>query len=580
MKQELNDWLNANKISFQWIEDDVLEVSGFGKLLFHDMEKQTCLLKGKDEDIRLNILEDPEELIDSQIFYACFKFGNNWYYTDLRAGFKLNILKYIGDTPNYTRKEKFVNLGAHSPYELMNGSFLPAEWVKKAKWLGHDAIGLCDSNTMAGLFPLQKECKEITPVFGYSLAVKYDGGKLNGKVYCQTQQGLKNMLRIQKAVMVDSEDKTITLQELKRRAPGNCFVFSKDSIDTMIGNPDLVEDIMNAFNQDVYYQFDVSEYKANTVDIKALENAKKYIREVYLNDDSVYVRPVLISDCYYLDADDFKNKKILNDVDKRREPQSVDQYFKDVDQHYETLKPLFQKLIDEENFEFDEFFSYICSNSCKIAEEAEARFETGKMFMPEYGMKQEEIEKYGDRLNMFMKLLDEGMNELIPVEDHARYQERLDYEVYVIKSTGNVDYFLVQWDIMNWTRKNDVLTAYGRGSAGGALVSYLLHIIKIDPLKYGLIFERFLLPERGGLEADEVTILKECDPITGGMVEVSLGENKIYLKPDAIVKVKTAYDELTYNGGEVCEIRADELVPGDDLILDNNDILWNVKYSK
>lgn len=83
----------------------------------------------------------------------------------------------------------------------------------------------------------------------------------------------------------------------------------------------------------------------------------------------------------------------------------------------------------------------------EIAGRADASFETGRMFMPEYRMRPEERERYGDRRTMFLRLLDDGLDRKVPEPERERYRERLDEEVYIIESTDNVDYFLVQWDM-------------------------------------------------------------------------------------------------------------------------------------
>ena len=94
---------------------------------------------------------------------------------------------------------EFVNLGIHTPYELLNGSGDLALWVRKAQYLGQKAIGICDSNTMAATLNLQKECGKagIRHIFGYSLTLEHLEDKVDMKVYCQSQKGLRNLIRIQ-----------------------------------------------------------------------------------------------------------------------------------------------------------------------------------------------------------------------------------------------------------------------------------------------------------------------------------------------------------------------------------------------
>lgn len=570
MIDELIDWLNSNHLQFN-LFGDIVEIKGFGKVYIHDLDKEVSLFKkNKDKtDLVFNISEDPQELINDGIKYACFKFGYNWYYTDLTQEFKLNILKYVGERVPCEHNFEYVNLGVHTPYELLNSSFMPEEWVKKAKFLGHNAIGICDYNTAAGTYPLQKACKDFTGVFGYSLTIDADGVDVGAKVYVGGQEGLRNLLRIQKSIMVDSDSQKICIEELKKLSNELSLVFEMMSFSVLEKNPWIVNSIMESF-EFVYFQIDSTEFKANSVDVERLNALKAYIRNCYMNDDAPwYIPPVLISDSHYLDKDDAKNKIILNKVAfGAAHSQSSDQYFKSVDDQYESLYPLFEDLIAS-TFKFDEFFEYICLNTVEIAERANAKYDTHALYAPEYDMKPDEVEKYGTRLNMFNELLEEGFNIKVPAGMEDKYREQLEKEKYVIRSTNNVDYFLILWDMINWANSEGILTAYARGSAGGALISYLLGIIKIDPLKYDLMFERFLVPERGGLIQTDVTVLsgnsKKSDVI---VIETEGGKN---------IPLSERNSEVLVNrGGDQLKIMASEIQEGDDLILDRNDELWNI----
>lgn len=173
---------------------------------------------------------------------------------------------------------------------------------------------------------------------------------------------------------------------------------------------------------------------------------------------------------------------------------------------------------------------------------------------------------------MFLTLLDEGLNAKIPKEKHAHYRERLDEEVYIIESTDNVDYFLVQWDMVREAKRKGIATGIGRGSAGGSLVSYLLGITSIDPIKYDLIFSRFLVPERCGLSwKNKLTILAPDITIQQGAeyVEIEI-DNKIYrIHPNARLRIVRDGNEQT--------VRADKLSCGDEILFDRRDLLWNLR---
>lgn len=564
--KELLEWLKDNKIIHRQLDNDVVEIVGFGKMFVEDTSKLNSIFrKDKDGELEFNCMEQPEILMDEGVNYVAFKFGDNWYYTDLRTDFLLNIIKYIGEREPTISDIKYVNLGVHTPYELLNGSFMPNMWVKKALWLGHDALGICDKNTMAAHFVFQKECEAtgITPIFGYSLTISVNGELVGAKVYAQSQQGLRNLLRIQKAIMVDSDVHTIDFEELCLRGKGNVLVFDKYSSYWIAENQMCVCDLFNAFDH-TYYQVDLSEYKAERIDIKVLQATKYYFDNLYKTD---YVRPILINDCYYLDKSNAKNKIILNKIaEGAAHEQSDEQYFKDIDEQY----LLFLLTFDVDKWDVHKIFKECCDNTLVVAEGAKARYEHNRNFMPRYDMTKKEKAKYGTTHNMFNQLLEEGLQRLAPPDRIDEYRKQMEYEKYIIESTNNVDYLLVQYDTVNWCRENGILVGCGRGSAAGSLLLYLLGITLIDPIKYNLIFERFLLPERAGLYPADTTIIGE-DIASNNYVEVTL-ENGMVIKIDKDAQL------IVQREGEEKPIivYADELQSDDDILFDNKDLLFTI----
>jgi DNA polymerase-3 subunit alpha len=565
MMEELTGWLKANKIRHEVVDDEVVDIPGFGKMYCEDTETMKSIFRIDPEgNVKFNSMASTGTLQEEEIYYIAFRFGDNWYYFDTRKDFRFNILKYIGEREECCRKEKFVNLGVHTPFELLNGSFGLKDWVRKAVYLGHGALGICDTNTMAASLLLQKECKAagIRHVFGYSLTFTTGTQKVEAKIYVQTQEGWQHLLRIQKAVAVDSEDGTIALEELLAYGRGNVIVFGKRSGKWLAEMKDRLHRFYDFFDG-CYFQLDLSEYKAERIDLPILESAKAYFTELY---DQTPLRPVLIGDCYYLDRDDAKNKILLNKIaGGAAHEQSDDQYFKDTDEHWETAAPLFG-----DGWDTEAIFSEACGNTLKIAEGAVAEIETGRNFMPQYDLTPEERERYGDRHRMFRQLLEEGFRKLVPKGQEERYRKQLEHEVYVLESTNNVDYMLVQYDTVNWARKNGVMVGCGRGSAGGCLVLYLLGITLVDPIKYDLLFERFLLPERAGLYPAQVTVIGE-DMESDRYVELELENGRTYrLDRDAQLMVKR-------NGAEEpVTVYADELREDDDILFDNRDLLFTL----
>lgn len=619
-------WIINNRLTHELTDlEDVINIPDFGKAYIFDSEEFDGLFSG-EEEITLNLPVPKEELVDDEVFYAIIKWGNNFYYVDLRKDeIELNIFKYVGKHRSYGDEIDYVNLGIHTPFELLNGSFMLDKWVKKAKFFNHGAIGVCDVNTLGGTLPLQKACKkaEINHVFGYSLEVRlpsyvrpsfnafldefypdskelpadidthydqfivesdiigqtHDEISFGGKVYCQTDEGWGHMLRIQKAVMVDNhEDPHIHIDELIERSSGNVFVFDKWSSKKI--TPEIINVLKGQFSQ-VYYQIDLNEYKADRFDRKLLETTKHYLENWH-----DILPAVLICDNYYLDHDDAKNKIILNKVASgAAHEQSDQQFYKHIDDLIVNLSQLFPGRDLEYSFadgatyrdlNFEGFIEEITSNTFKIADSAKAAIETGKLYAPQYEQTEEEFEKYkGDNRALFLDIIYAGFDELVPIGKEEEYEKRLDNEIYVIEATNNIDYYLITWDQNNKANSMGVQSGIGRGSAGGCLISYFMKIITIDPLKYDLIFERFLTPERCGLVPQPVCVVGDDIELQSGddYVEIELEDGKtLKLTPDAELMVKRDDKKIP--------IYADELDEGDDILLDRRDELWEIENIK
>ena len=466
----LEEWLIANHIKFELHDRDLCSIPGFGECLVQPLDKWNDELFKVDEEgcVSFNCIDSIEGLRGDGIRYVIVQFGNLWYYIDIERDFKLEILKYVGEYSGVA-DDGFANLGVHDGFELLNGSSLPKSWVRKAKWIGQKAIGVCNFNTMASLYNLQCECKSagLVPVFGYSLRCRVNSeSTFDAKILVQTQQGLQNLLRIQKAIMVDNaEEGEIAMDELKARGKGNILVFGKFSPLDIDLEEEWVKELAKSFDR-AYYQLDLNEYKADRIDARLLEAFRTWYN------GSSCIDPILIPDCYYLDGDDAKNKIILNKVASgAAHEQSDQQYLKTLGQLKEEAEGLFSFMEDCEDL-----FRVAVKNVKAVVDGAKARWEDKRNFMPKYDLTEKEKEKYGNAHNMFSQLLLEGLERLAPKDRYEEYRERMEREKYVIESTDNVDYLLVQYDSTNWCRENGIYVGCGRGSAAGSLLLYLLGI--------------------------------------------------------------------------------------------------------
>ena len=241
---------------------------------------------------------------------------------------------------------------------------------------------------------------------------------------------------------------------------------------------------------------------------------------------------------------------------------SYKQYMKSLDEMYDEFNALFSDKYG------DDVFEDMCRSTVDIMENADAKYDLTENYAPQYEMTENERLVYGTVHNMFNELIEEGFRELVPKGQEEIYRQRLEYEKYVIESTNNVHYYLITWDEVNYARSQGQLVGIGRGSAGGCLLSYLLKITSIDPIKWGLLFERFLLPERGGLSPHQVT--QFCEDISStSYVELALENGRTY-------KFDSDAQFLINRHGEEMIVYADELMEDDDIVWDRKDEIFTL----
>lgn len=496
--EELKNWVSENRlnVTYQRRENyDLVSIKDIGDFLYiHPFDGKII-----DEDFSF-ILSDDEfnAAYEDQVDYILFEFGKKFYYSKVNKDtnkyneiiFKpeFNDFKYLGSTTEPYVMD-FSALGVHSEYEMMNGSGSCALWAKKAKFMGLKSLGICDKNTLAGALSFQSSCDSvgIKSIIGETItvAVDYDEKKENQetfelKLYCLNYEGWKNLLLINKSINVDHED-FIPDSELYKLGRGLCCVIPKESefnynIKDRKKTIRLISKYKKVFDR-VYYQIDTIEYTSQQLFKKHLENIDDYICNY-----AKIVKPILINDAYYLDKEEGGLKELLNKVSGKVTAESNDQYLKSVEdtlnsysEWLEDVPPLFGAIISG------------IQNADKLCDLIDFRISSGERKLPKFDTP--------DADSLFFKQLEYGISTRLKDKKGAemeKYLQRLETECKVIVPNGLSDYFLILWDIKNWCRKNGILTGPGRGSVCGSLVAYLLYITDVDPLKYGLMFERFL----------------------------------------------------------------------------------------
>ena len=391
---------------------------------------------------------------------------------------------------------EFVHLHVHSEFSLLDGANRIKDLPVRAKELGMDAIAVTDHGAMFGTIDFYKACKAngVKPIIGCEVYVaprtRFDKEpNIDNKYYhlillAKNNEGYKNLAKLVSLGYVDGYyyKPRIDKEILEKYHEGLicCSACLGGEIAQSILKDDLAkaEEIAlwhkNIFGEDYYL-----EVQSNTLREQILVNQKLVELAIKLN-----IPLVATNDSHYLKKEDYYNHEVLLCIqtgkrmtdEDRMKFQTNDFYIKSPEEMKEFFKNIPEAL----------------ENTVKIAEKCNVDFEFGHTILPNYDVP-EEFETHYDYIK---KLCDDGILSRYGKNPTKEILDRAEYELSVIKKMGYVDYFLIVWDYINWAKSQGIPVGPGRGSGAGSIVAYAIGITDIDPIKYNLIFERFLNPER------------------------------------------------------------------------------------
>ena len=501
------EFLETNEFDFSTLEKGI-ELSGVGKfILLSDKERII-------DDSFLLVLDDDERDLISEYDFVIFKFGTFYYYSKIKL--KNNEYGEKGVVPEFNRFENlgsikdepeldFVNLSIHTGFELLNGSGHPEQYLQRAKFLKQRAVGICEKNTLAGTLPFQSEAKKqgLKFILGITADVSYEYDEKDEhhslfelKFFAKDKTGWENLLQINTEINVRN-DGFLKYQDIEKFSKGlicivgiNSFFFQ--NIQKKKAKKEY-QNLKKIFSDDLYFGLDFSEYLSTEVDNDVLEKQKIFFK-YYSDDFNVVYSP----EVYYVNEIDKKSKELLNKIDGKVNFVSYDLYMKGVNEILLKYSDLFK------NDEYYDIFLNSLENTVEIVEKCNFEIETGLHKLPKF--------EVDEAVDFYLDLLTEGFQNKVPEGQEELYFERLEKENKIIIDAGFVDYFLILWDVIQWAKSEGILVGVGRGSVGGSLVAYLLGITEIDPVKYNLLFERFLNETRvSGERAKSADALPDID---------------------------------------------------------------------
>ena len=387
----------------------------------------------------------------------------------------------------------FAHLHVHTEYSLLDGSNKIKEYVKRVKELGMDSAAITDHGVMYGVIDFYRAAKEagIKPILGCEVYVapnsRFDKELTGGDdryyhlvLLAENNTGYANLMKIvSKGFTEGYYYKPRVDMEILNRYHEGIIALSACLAGEVARNiqKGLIDEAKKAA---LKYQecFGKGNFFLELQDhgIPAQHTVNTALLSISKELD---IPLVATNDVHYTYREDEKPHDILLCIQTGKKLADEDRMRYEGGQYYvkseEEMKGLFPYAWEA------------VENTQSIADRCNVEIEFGVTKLPHF-----EVPEGYDSWGYLNKLCDDGRYP----EDDGTLRERLDYELGIIKRMGYVDYFLIVWDFINYAKSNDIMVGPGRGSAAGSIVSYCLKITNIDPIKYNLLFERFLNPER------------------------------------------------------------------------------------
>jgi DNA polymerase-3 subunit alpha len=398
----------------------------------------------------------------------------------------------------------FVHFNVHTDYSMLHSSLKLEELIKKTKELDFKALAITELANMFSAVDFYKKAKEFKPIIGIDAYIETEKFRL--KLIAKTKQGYDNLMYLSSISYLynykNNEFAIIPYDELIKHKEGIVVIINY--LESEIGFH------LNLFNQDNFFNGAEGIQKAKEITKKYKNDFDEIYFEIrrdglkeeeFIEDDILSLSkefdiPLLAtSDVWHLEETDFIYSDALECIGENKQ-------FDDL--HRTLPKKSYFKSKEQMNKLFEDLPESL-ENSVKLADSIDVKLNLGNPTPPKFKFTKEYAKKEGLEFETdeeyFSYKCKEGLEKRlkhIPKDKHQLYKDRLDYEIKIINQMKFPGYMLIVWDFVREanSRTPHIPVGPGRGSAAGSLVAYCLWITDIDPLKYGLLFERFLNPER------------------------------------------------------------------------------------
>ncbi len=391
----------------------------------------------------------------------------------------------------------FTHLHVHTEYSLLDGSSKISELLPRAKELGMDSLAITDHGVMYGVIDFYKKAKEVgvKPILGCEIYVapgsRFDREQSRGDdryyhlvLLAENNQGYKNLMKIVTRGFTEGYyyKPRVDYEILERYHEG--IIALSACLAGEIPNKILKEDYegARAAARRMNELFGQGNFFLELQD-HGLRQQTQVNSVIMRMSKELDIPLVVTNDVHYIKEEDavphdillcIQTGKLVTDQDRMR--YEGGQFFLKSEEEMQKVFPYAKEALE---------------NTHKIAERCNVEIVFGEQKVPKF-----DVPEGYDAFSYLKELCEKGLVKRYGDPPPEDLKERLAYELDTIKNMGYVDYFLIVWDFIRFAKSQDIAVGPGRGSAAGSIVAYCLEITNIDPIRYQLIFERFLNPER------------------------------------------------------------------------------------
>jgi len=403
----------------------------------------------------------------------------------------------------------FCHLHLHTEYSLLDGLGTAKEYAQRAQELGFKYLGCTDHGNIDGHIRFQRACKEheIIPIFGcesYIISNRFDKQKeFRGHVtiWVQNEEGWKSLCRMLSKANLEGfyykpRIDAAMLREHIKHSSG--LIFGTACASTFLRASEDVSDLfLEMIDANIPTYLEIMPHKFETQEIvnKMVDEVKQFAPLLATND------------CHYILEEDWESQEVLMAIQTKARWKDPERFrFQCHGLHLRSYKEMVDAFEDQGFWGKSEYLGAL-RNTIKVAkscEEFELKQQTISLPSPPIkrkiqhdskGWASESVQTV-DQMELETKVW-EGLENVLPNEmGQDDYVRQIKHELKIIEEKGFARYFLIVLDLIEWCGRNNIRVGPGRGSVGGSLVAYCLGITQVDPLRYGLVFERFISADR------------------------------------------------------------------------------------